>query len=275
MACLAAVVAFLPGGVVNSMHPTPAMDEISDRRTVFPADAASYALTARGLVIGRGLGAESMAFWQLSRRIDCRGSFVQAFNLGGGIIEPKGGRTDNDIRHKINKVNVELKQQILEDNKKLQVEKQSLKEELENTQRKLIDLSDKAAAAPNTERNSEFEAAIVKEVHRLEEQSSKIAVTEQTIMAPPPAIGLGKQGWVYLGEYTEGVWKTRYFDFGPAVKPAALIDRELRVAVHSVNVRTKKFSGDIFKALLKGQVVQIDKVEKYPFTNYMWALVRY
>ena len=180
-----------------------------------------------------------------------------------------------DYVFKINKVNVELKQQILEDNKKLQVEKQSLKEELENTQRKLIDLSDKAAAAPNTERNSEFEAAIVKEVHRLEEQSSKIAVTEQTIMAPPPAIGLGKQGWVYLGEYTEGVWKTRYFDFGPAVKPAALIDRELRVAVHSVNVRTKKFSGDIFKALLKGQVVQIDKVEKYPFTNNMWALVRY
>ena len=180
-----------------------------------------------------------------------------------------------DYMFKINKVNVELKQQIVEENIKLQEEKKALKEELERTQRKLIALSDKAFSSTNEDSKEKFKASIVEEVHRLEDQSSKISVVQMpTQMAKPTSI-LNNKGWVYLGEYADGVWKTKYFDFPYSTKPKELESQKVSVEVHSINVRTKKFSGDVVKVLGKGQIITIDAVKNYLFTDYVWANVHY
>jgi len=175
-----------------------------------------------------------------------------------------------DYMFKINKVNVELKQQIEVENNNLQVEKKALKSELEKTQQKLLALDDRTSIS-KAEDAKKFTAAIVEEVHRLEDQSSKISVTQ----IAESSDNLNKQGWVYLGEYSDEVWKTRYFDFSLNLKPDQLTGRTVSVKVDSINVRTKKLSGDVIKVLVKNQKVLLNQVENYPFTNYVWANVRY
>ena len=175
-----------------------------------------------------------------------------------------------DYMFKINKVNVELKQQIEEENNNLQAEKKSLKSELERTQQKLLALDD--GTSVSTEAGAKkFTAAIVEEVHRLEDQSSKISVTQMVESTG----NQNNEGWVYLGEYSNGAWKTRYFDFPSSLKPDQLTGKKVSVKVGSINVRTKKLSGDIIKVLMKNQTVSLNQIENYPFTNYVWALARF
>lgn len=182
---------------------------------------------------------------------------------------------------KINKVNIDLKQQIEEENKKLEAEKvkleldkKKLKDDLDNTRMQLISFVNNNKSSIKNTSKSNLKKTIVAEVHRLDEQSSNISLVQQK----PRTISKGtdkQTGWVYLGEHANGEWKKRYFSFSSKLTPKNLVGKRYEVRVAAINVRTELFVGDITNVLHQGQYVEITKIEKYPYTDYVWAHVKY
>lgn len=112
----------------------------------------------------------------------------------------------------------------------------------------------------------------VAKVHNLEEQQAILPQLPQNQLSPAAAT---QTGWVYLGEYNNRKWVTKYFDFSSTLKPDKLINTKSIVDVNSINVRDEKFSGERINILSKGDEIFIINVEPYTLTNYMWAQVRY
>ncbi len=181
-----------------------------------------------------------------------------------------------DYVFKVTKVNIELKEKLEKDNDKLKQEKQKLSQEKEKFKVKAIELdntvtslqkqlSDITTKPSSEEKSKELNNIIVKEVHQLE--TAKYSFGGEANQAEKSL----KPGWVYLGEYENGKWKTRYFNFQENLAPKEIIGKEIVPLVKSINVRTEKFDGDIISVLYKSDSVKVTKVENYPFTDYVWA----
>jgi myosin heavy subunit len=113
----------------------------------------------------------------------------------------------------------------------------------------------------------------VANVHAIESQLSNLPVDKRQAEAETTSKPDLKTAWVYLGEFENGVWKTRYFDFANNEKPKNLVGETVRVSSQSINVREKVLTGNVVKILHKGDAVKIEKVDNYPLTDYMWAQI--
>jgi hypothetical protein len=93
-----------------------------------------------------------------------------------------------------------------------------------------------------------------------------------------------KEGWAYLGHYVKSnnEWKTRYFDFGPDIKPSSFIKEWLKVREQTgaLNIRvgmptaTGKFL-KVIDVLKPGSEVMVHEVKEWYSTGYMWAKITY
>jgi hypothetical protein len=113
----------------------------------------------------------------------------------------------------------------------------------------------------------------VANVHAIESQLSNLPVDKRQAEVETTSKPDLKTAWVYLGEFENGVWKTRYFDFANNEKPKNLVGETVRVSSQSINVREKVLTGNVVKILHKGDAVKIEKVDNYPLTDYMWAQI--
>ena len=98
---------------------------------------------------------------------------------------------------------------------------------------------------------------------------------------PAPSGAAAKNiGWVYLGDYSDGRWTTRYLDFAPTATPASLQGRSfaVRSETGALNVRVGMPTDQgefprISRALAPGTSVQILEVRPWLTTGYQWARV--
>ena len=163
----------------------------------------------------------------------------------------------------------EYRQEQLEKEKKeIQIEKDKLLEENKQIRAQLDQLrNNQIAAAGESETEN---TQLISNIHNLENQATKL-----------PPVTLDKKlvsgisdNWVYLGEYRNNHWVTRYFDLPDNIELKDLENEKYTLIANSLNVRSKKYSGDVVDILKKGEVVEFSKVEKYLFTNYVWARVK-
>jgi len=120
------------------------------------------------------------------------------------------------------------------------------------------------------ERKDEIKKAVA-QVHDIENQQSDLPgfkTLKQDLSFVDTNI---KTGWLYLGEFRDGNWINKHFNFSKKQDPSKLNGKTIQLTSQSINVRTKKLTGDIVKILKKGEKVEIIKVKNYPFTNYVWA----
>ena len=87
-----------------------------------------------------------------------------------------------------------------------------------------------------------------------------------------------RQGWVYLGEYSGGRWRTRYFKIAAGTEPAKLAGRTL-ASIGRCNVRSAPPSvvgimGRVVGGLPAGSKVAVTRVQRWLDSGFIWARVR-
>jgi len=120
------------------------------------------------------------------------------------------------------------------------------------------------------ERKDEIKKAVA-QVHDIENQQSDLPGFKTLKQDLSPVDKNIKTGWLYLGEFSDGNWTNKHFNFSKTQDPGKLNGKIIQLTSQSINVRTKKLTGDIVKILKKGEKVKIIKVQNYPFTDYVWA----
>lgn len=121
--------------------------------------------------------------------------------------------------------------------------------------------------------------------------SSQNELPSSITSRPPTAIPTAgapqitkRLGWVYLGHYVaeQRRWETRYFDFGNATEPSALLTSTLTVreATGAINVRIDMPSSAgafqrVQDVLKPPSQVKVLSVREWSSTGYMWAHVEY
>ena len=85
-----------------------------------------------------------------------------------------------------------------------------------------------------------------------------------------------EQGWVYIGEFTDGNWKKPYFNVN-TVKPENLIHSQLK-ATGTVNIRSGMVTDDgvfqpVISSLSAGKTIKVDEVKDWQDTGYIWAKI--
>jgi hypothetical protein len=90
------------------------------------------------------------------------------------------------------------------------------------------------------------------------------------------------QGWAYLGDFSDGHWKSRYFEFDPAVTPASLQGSSQVVSEEkgALNVRSGMptlFGAfpDVVDVLPPKTQVKILSVKPWVTSSYQWAYIQY
>ncbi|MEN8256267.1 MAG: hypothetical protein ABFS09_00205 [Thermodesulfobacteriota bacterium] len=91
-----------------------------------------------------------------------------------------------------------------------------------------------------------------------------------------------KEGWVYLGNFENGVWKTQYLDFDINVNPSTLdmTIQTVKKETGSLNVRKgiPNVIGQfpkVIDVLKVGSEVEILDHKEWLTSGYMWARVKY
>lgn len=111
------------------------------------------------------------------------------------------------------------------------------------------------------------------------------AVSTEQKQIPTPITSTAKtekEGWAYVGHYTDGKWKTRYFDITVDVAPTSLEGKVLSVREKTGDLNVREgmptFTGSfrpIIGALKPGSKAKILKVEEWFSSGYMWAQITY
>ncbi len=98
--------------------------------------------------------------------------------------------------------------------------------------------------------------------------------------AAPQSSREGEIGWAYVGDYSDGTWRTRYLDFNVSELPTGLLSKVLRVRTETgaLNVRAQmpndngEFSS-VVAVLPPNAKIRILEVRQWSTTGYIWARV--
>ena len=210
--------------------------------------------------------------------------YVVAGVVGGLLVWSFG------LEHmlKVNTMNLAIERANVEENARLKIEKEELaknntdlRNEIEQLRKSLvgkIEASEEPATEKKVADTQELRELIVKEAHKLEERASQLAYNEQQhlMQQTPVKENVEHEGekWVYLGEYKDNNWITKYFNFNENLRPEELKGKEIKPIVHSANIRKKKFSGTVIGILSRSDNATVLEVENFPLTNYMWAKIK-
>jgi DNA repair exonuclease SbcCD ATPase subunit len=179
---------------------------------------------------------------------------------------------------------LEKKKEVLEDEKKVvENEKHKVESDLKEIEDKYDNLrksyndlakleTEKIQNINELNKTIQLKTAVAN-VHAIESQLSNLPVDKKQVEAETTSEPDLKTAWVYLGEFENGLWKTRYFDFANNEKPRNLVGKTVRVSSQSINVREKMLTGKVVEILHKGDAVKIEEVDNYPLTDYMWAQI--
>lgn len=180
-----------------------------------------------------------------------------------------------EVEEKKGKVESELKE-IEEKNDQLAEKTRQLEEKYDNLRKSYIDLgkleTEKIQNIDELDKAIQLKTAVAN-AHAIESQLSNLPVDKKQAESETTSEPDLKTAWVYLGEFENGVWKTRYFDIANNEKPKNLVGKSIKVASQSINVREKVLTGKVVKILHRGDAVKIEKVDNYPLTDYMWAQI--
>lgn len=106
-----------------------------------------------------------------------------------------------------------------------------------------------------------------------------VAKAAQTSTEPRCYPEKDRTGWAYLGEYSQGHWVRRNFDFSGTSNPKSLAGRNFSSGV-LLNMREKKPNftlnklGDISGSIDPGAYVKFVDVRKSPYSGNTWALIQ-
>jgi hypothetical protein len=190
----------------------------------------------------------------------------------------------NKIKGESETTDLEKKKEVLEDEKKVvENEKHKVESDLKEIEDKYDNLrksyndlakleTEKIQNINELNKTIQLKTAVAN-VHAIESQLSNLPVDKKQVEAETTSEPDLKTAWVYLGEFENGLWKTRYFDFANNEKPRNLVGKTVRVSSQSINVREKMLTGKVVKILHKGDAVKIEEVDNYPLTDYMWAQI--
>ncbi len=108
------------------------------------------------------------------------------------------------------------------------------------------------------------------------ELTSKELGERRAARAPTATI----EGWAYLGNYIDGNWQTRYFDFSANADPQQFVTHTLRVreVTGALNLRLNMPTPEgtfppVIDVLEPGTEVRLLEVQRWQSSSYMWGRV--
>jgi hypothetical protein len=176
----------------------------------------------------------------------------------------------NEIRLK----DIEKEQKkLVSDNEKLRIAYEDLRIEYVNTQKELATVK-KESDVKETKIIDRTLSALESQTYQLDEKISTLAALKSSDTFRKSE-GTVKAGWIYLGEYSDGTWKTKNFNFSNNIKPEQLKGKKISPTVLSVNIRKEPYFGDIVGNLPEDFRVHV--LDLYAFgtgmTGYIWARI--
>jgi hypothetical protein len=120
------------------------------------------------------------------------------------------------------------------------------------------------------EKDNQAKKAIA-QVHDIENRQSDLPTLKTLKPGVSHVKNNIKTAWLYLGEFKNGQWVKKHFNFPKTQDPKELNGKTILLTSQSINVRTKKLTGDIVKILKEGEKVIVKEIQNYPFTDYVWA----
>jgi hypothetical protein len=115
----------------------------------------------------------------------------------------------------------------------------------------------------------------------LKEATGKAFAQVSEAIAPAGIAGETKVGWIYLGEYSKGVWKKKYIDIGKNISPSSIMNNIVKVNEgQKINVRENKPDSLGRMANVQGVIdrdasIKVIDIQEWFNTGFMWARVEY